>query len=325
MIDTYFKQYFWTFHVAVLIAAGLLVARAANIFVGEALRPSAAAIAAAPSEVRPAAVEETKVLATTAFLERNVFHAEREDLTPEPEAAPAAPAQPAAADMSRCGDKSQMRVTLVGTIVNSRDETLSAATFSDPNKNEPDTYFVGDQLLAEATIKSIDSRVVKVDHQGKCEYFTIEDETLASANPGGGEEPPGDAVAAAPPPASDAPPDKVDLGGNVKKLSETEYEIQRSEIDNVLGNLNVVATQARIVPSFRNGKANGFKLFSIRPGSLYSKIGIQNGDIIQKINGYEINSPDKALEIYTKLKDANSITVDLIRRGRTQTLNYGIR
>ena len=118
---------------------------------------------------------------------------------------------------------------------------------------------------------------------------------------------------------------KIKIGENVKKLSDTEYEIPKDEIENVLGNLNVIATQARIVPSFRNGKANGFKLFSIRPGSLYSKIGIQNGDVIQKINGYEINSPDKALEIYGKLKEASSITVDLVRRGRTKTMSYGIR
>jgi general secretion pathway protein C len=86
-----------------------------------------------------------------------------------------------------------------------------------------------------------------------------------------------------------------------------------------------VATQARIVPSFQNGKPNGFKLFSIRPGSLYSKIGIQNGDVIQKINGYEMNDPAKAFDIYSKLKDSSAITVDIVRRGRTQTMTYNIR
>ena len=41
--------------------------------------------------------------------------------------------------------------------------------------------------------------------------------------------------------------------------------------------MNQIATQARIVPSFKNGVANGFKLFSIQPGSLYSAIGVENG------------------------------------------------
>lgn len=82
--------------------------------------------------------------------------------------------------------------------------------------------------------------------------------------------------------------------------------------------------QARIVPSFKNGEANGFKLFAIRPNSLYSKLGIQNGDIIHKINGFAINSPDKALEIYQKLKSARSIDIELTRRGKSKKLNYGI-
>ena len=82
---------------------------------------------------------------------------------------------------------------------------------------------------------------------------------------------------------------------------------------------------ARIVPSFKNGKPNGFKLFSIKPGSIYSKIGMQNGDVIQRINGYEMNSPDKALEIYQKLKDASSINIDMLRRGQSRSVSYNIR
>ena len=92
----------------------------------------------------------------------------------------------------------------------------------------------------------------------------------------------------------------------------------------MLGNLSSVATKARIVPSFKNGKPNGFKLFSIKPGSIYAKIGLKNGDVIQKVNGYEMNSPDKALEIYQKLKNAQNVTVDVQRRGRSMTMNYSI-
>ena len=110
----------------------------------------------------------------------------------------------------------------------------------------------------------------------------------------------------------------------VTQVSDTEYRLERREIDDVLNNLSRVATQARIVPSFKNGKANGFKIFSIKSKSIFKKIGLKNGDVIQNINGYEITSPDKALEIYQKLKDSSSITVDIQRRGRAQTMNYTI-
>ncbi len=70
--------------------------------------------------------------------------------------------------------------------------------------------------------------------------------------------------------------------------------------------------------------ANGFKLFSIQPGSLYSAIGMENGDVIQRINGYEINSPEKALELYQKLRESSHMTIELERNGQPVRKEYNI-
>ncbi len=316
VLDTYFKQYFWTFHLLVLLVAGILLARATNTVVGGFLRAPAQSITAAPVVASAEPTESTKksTVATQSFLERNLFGAEREDLTPPPPSEDTAPKNVFKPD--NC-EKTSLRSKLVGTIV-SADPDRSVAVFTDATSAASQGLYIGDKLET-AEIKTIEWRKVKVDNLGHCEVFSLEEEqpaTLASA-----------AVAPPPPPVDmgNGEEPKIALGENVKQIKEGEYEIPRGEIDNVLSNLNAVATQARIVPSFQNGKANGFKLFSIRPNSLYSKIGIQNGDIVQKINGYEMNSPDKALEIYSKLKDANAITVDIIRRGKTQTLSYQIR
>lgn len=317
MIDTYFKQYFWTFHLLMLGAAAFLLARTVNTFVGEALATPAEALASAPAgdgahADRP---KDQRSGSVQAFLDRNIFQAKREDLTVKPEAEEAKPE--GEVDLSHC-EKSTMQAGLVATMVAKHDED-SVAVFDDRGKKEPIVLRAGDKLLGEAEILLIDMRRVLVKHNGRCESFSLEEE---SEKAGGG------ALAAAPATAAEsteAAPVDSELGKDIKKLSESEYEIPRKEIEGVLSNLNAVATQARIVPSFNNGKANGFKLFSIRPGSLYSKIGIQNGDVVQRINGYEMNSPDKALEIYSKLKDAQSITVDMIRRGKSQTLSYNIR
>lgn len=327
MIDTYFKQYFWSFHLLVLALAGYLCAHAANVWIREALRLPPTAVGAAITEKGPEDNTKKSIVATSAFLERNVFGAEREDLTPEPEATegpegPAAPGPNAIdasgkVDFSNC-EKSTLRATLVATIYAEEDHDESLAVFVDPSKNDAETYRIKDKVLDQAEIIAVRWRNVYVNNGGKCESFTIEDDEATESTAK-------ETVAIAPPVKNDGSPPKMELGKGIEKMSDNEYQIPRGEIDNVLGNLNVIATQARIVPSFRNGKANGFKLFSIRPGSLYSKIGIQNGDVIQKINGYEINSPDKALEIYSKLKDAETITVDLVRRGRSKTMSYGIR
>jgi general secretion pathway protein C len=318
VIDTYFKQYFWTFHLVLIALAAFLIARTVNAFVAGALVTPAEAIAAAapadPNKMNSGPKTDNGAT-IDAFLNRNIFKAAREDLTPEPEAAPV---DTGVVDMNVC-DRSAMGAGLIATVV-AVDPVDSIAVFEDRAKKEPVTLRNGEKLLEEAELIAIEWRRVLVKHNGRCEEFSLEEEdpskVIASNVP---------PVMEATPPAGDAPPVDSELGKDIKKVSESEYEIPRKEIEGVLSNLNTVATQARIVPSFHNGKANGFKLFSIRPGSLYSKIGIQNGDIVQRINGYEINSPDKALEIYSKLKDAQSITVDLVRRGKSQTLSYQIR
>lgn len=64
--------------------------------------------------------------------------------------------------------------------------------------------------------------------------------------------------------------------------------------------MGTVARAARIVPSVRDGKPHGFKLYAIRPGSIYVVLGLRNGDTITAVNGDDITTPDKALRIYTQ-------------------------
>lgn len=311
MLDTYFKSYFWSFVLGVLFVAAFLLARTVTTMVGAQLAPTPERLSAGTPESRNKRPEDgAKTTPIAAFLDRNIFEAMREDLIPEPET-PETTDDDGQFDPDHC-DASGLGVTLVATIV-SRDPEASIAMFTDNTAQESVGYRMGEKVLEQAEIMLIEARNVFVKRNGRCEAFTLEEKSKA--------------VAAAPPPPEPTGEESPgsDLGKDIKKVSESEYEIPRSDIDSALSNLNQLATAARIVPSFQNGKANGFKLFSIRPNSLYSKIGIQNGDIVQKINGFEINSPDKALEIYSKLKDAQSITVDLIRRGKNQTLSYSIR
>ena len=115
------------------------------------------------------------------------------------------------------------------------------------------------------------------------------------------------------------------LDAGIKKVSDNSYEIDRALVDKMLSNPMSVARGARIVPSVKDGKPNGFKLYAIRPSSVYSKIGLRNGDTISAINGFDLTTPDKALEVYTKVREASNLSVSVIRRGKPETMNYNIR
>ena len=41
-------------------------------------------------------------------------------------------------------------------------------------------------------------------------------------------------------------------------------------------------------PTSRAANSEGFKLFSIKPKSVFSKIGLKNGDVLKTVNGYPL-------------------------------------
>ncbi len=195
---------------------------------------------------------------------------------------------------------------LVGTVV-SQIEKYSLAILIDNSTNTTGVYSVGDQLN-DAVITGIERKRMYYKRGKKFEYLDLEEERKEK-------------VAKVQPAVSPAPPS----GEGISKIAEGKYVVSQSELEKTLSNLNDVAMQARIVPNFEGGKANGFKIFNIKSGSIYEKIGLRNGDVIQKINGFEINSPDKAFEVYQKLKDAKAINIDINRGGSSMSFDYTIR
>lgn len=135
----------------------------------------------------------------------------------------------------------------------------------------------------------------------------------------------------------DAPNAPVDpfatqLGGTsdpivdqIIKVDDFHYAIPRTVVDQILANPMAMARGARAVPALSMGKTEGFKLYAIRPTSVYAKLGFSNGDLVRDINGFALDGPDKVLEIYSKLRDATSLEIALTRRGRDETLRIEIR
>lgn len=109
----------------------------------------------------------------------------------------------------------------------------------------------------------------------------------------------------------------------MKAVSDSHCVVERSFLDAALADFASLSL-VRVVPSFKNGVTSGFKLLAIVPDSLYAKIGLQNGDIVHRIGGYELNSAEKRLEIYQKLREANRLELEFERRGETVRRTYSI-
>lgn len=179
--------------------------------------------------------------------------------------------------------------------------------------------------------QSVDSReVVEVRHhsvvmrQGGslCQIAMFADEEVAAA--------PRAVVPTAPTrperPSRDEGPITSDaMESGITRVSDTNFNIQRSLVDTVLENQQALLSAARIIPHEENGRTVGVKMYGIRRNSLLGRLGVQNGDMLRTINGYDMSSPDSALEAYTRLRTADHLTLNVVRRGQPTTLDYNIQ
>lgn len=101
--------------------------------------------------------------------------------------------------------------------------------------------------------------------------------------------------------------------------------INRNELQEAMADMGSMLSQAQIRPYFNAGVPDGFMVTSIRPGSLYQKMGIANGDIIQEVNNRKIQTADDMSGLLTILKSGNEMSLVVKRGGNPKTMNYQFR
>jgi ribosomal protein L14 len=74
--------------------------------------------------------------------------------------------------------------------------------------------------------------------------------------------------------------------------------------------------QASTVSVFQNGACQGARFAEVVPGSVYAHLGIRADDLIRRIDGAQVETPEKALEIYSKLLQQRRVEVEVERQGR---------
>jgi general secretion pathway protein C len=188
----------------------------------------------------------------------------------------------------------------------------SYCIIEEPSTHKQKLYGINEKTVNCGTVKQVEWDRVILDHDGQEEVLEL---ASVQGTPGRG---PGMAPAVA---LSNQPA----ANPHIQQVSETEYNIDRSEVDQALDNMNQLFTQIRAVPHFEGGQSTGFRLFAIRQNSIFDQIGLRNGDIIQSVNGMELSDPSKALGMIGQLRDSNQLTVQVLRNKTNMTVSYRIR
>jgi general secretion pathway protein C len=292
-----FRRYFWLVNGVFILCVALLAARMANLFVELGL---ASPVSGTPPSRAPAATasEEARISLDGPRLAKLIGLSFGKD---EPGVVPPNDVQVATGPV-----RSALRVKLLGTLVAS-DTQWSLASIQDLETQRARSLMVGDDLMG-ARILSIERERIIVAANNREEF--IDGEASPTAAP---------ALTRTTATANPVPE------SGIRAVGEHAYEIPNEELQNALSRLDLLATQARVVPAIEDGKPAGFKLAAIRPGSLYTKIGLQNGDVLKRINGLTLDTPEKMLEAFAKLREAKHIELDIGRAGGSVRKVYDVR
>jgi general secretion pathway protein C len=329
--DTALKRYFAGVILALLALAAYFQASGITQLVGSALSPDEKALVGsnspqmrAPSAATSAAVDDHATSARW-ILERNPF----DSVTPRPlDAPPAAPdAGPAVIDLEHYENAPPCDGVKALIIVAAPDPAWSMAALSTGGTPATKLVRVGEEVSGK-TLQIVEwNRVVLSSGSSLCQL-----QMFRPAKPGAAPTAAAAASAAAPAPPAGAAAVvggvsavPAEIASKIQKVSANEFNVDRQVVDKILENQAELMRSARIVPEQENGKVVGIRLFGIRPDTLLGTLGLENGDRLQSINGFDMASPEKALEAYARLRTADHLTVQVNRRGANQNIDFNIK
>lgn len=318
-MGTYLRKYFFAVVGGLVAIVALLNARAVAELVGIALAPDAKALAAAPPLRVSAAVSAAARSPSAApILDRNPFdHVTGALRPPEPATLEAPEALPSVEDPWSAPVCDGVSVLVV---VASDDESWSYASLASGDGKRHLLRRGGE--LGPRKVHFIGWDRVWLTGEGPmCQALLF----AAKKAPLAASPPPVASVVPAAPVTRGAKPLDPELRKGIRQMSPTEFAIDRGVVDRILENQSELMRQARIIPEQENGRTVGIRMVGIKPDSLLGVLGMQNGDRLQTINGFDMASPEKALEAYARLRTAEKLTVQVNRGGKNMNIDYNIR
>jgi general secretion pathway protein C len=321
-VDQLLRKNFWLVVTPLVATAALLNAQAVTQLVGIGLTPDDKTLAAPPPVARVAPVSSNagRAVSADAILSRNPFDHVTGSLRPPPVEDTAVVAS-SALDASDPWNAPACDGLKVLVITASSDPDWSFAALTAAGETKSVLRRRGGEIGGKKVHFVGWDRVWFQNGSALCQAQLFKQADL----PAKPVAPPTTTTDPAAAPKSGAPGLDPALAKGIQKLSPTEFNIDRGVVDKILENQSELMRQARIVPEQENGKVVGIRLFGVRPDTLLGVLGMENGDRLQTINGFDMASPEKALEAYARLRTADKLVVQVNRRGQNMNLDYNIK
>jgi len=297
-------------HLCLVVAAGWLCGDlAVRMVTLRLLGPTATP--AAMVAARPPAALRVAHQGYQPLVSRNLFGAKVREVVVQtgPNGGVGAPSEEAAAPVAKSAK--ELGLTLLGTVAGP--PSMAYAVIASSRKQE--LYHLGDEVSSGLVLEEVRHGEVILRRGGERLLLAMEEGTKGAGNARS-------RFRRRPTPSSAG---KAGAAG-IRQVSPNSYLLERDTVTQSLKNLSTMMRDLRVVPSFDAARQpNGYRVASIRYGSLLDKLGLKRGDVIQSINGLPISDPDRAYQAYQQLKDESSIKIDVLRGSKPQTLTYEIQ
>jgi general secretion pathway protein C len=69
----------------------------------------------------------------------------------------------------------------------------------------------------------------------------------------------------------------------------------------------------------------GIRLVGVRPDSVLGALGLEPGDVLRSVNGFELTSPERMFDAYARLSTAPRLHLAITHSGRPMEIDYEVR
>ncbi|WP_173427418.1 type II secretion system protein GspC [Sorangium cellulosum] len=267
---------------------------------------------APPPPPPPVLAASDHLTSAEAILARNPFDSRTGPLTPKPLETEEAEDDVTDGDPLLDPICEDARVLLIAA---SEDRSWSFATIA-VGRGAPLLRRAGDAVEGRSVLAIGWDRVWLTEPGARCQV-RIGDNRRAPAPPA-----PRPAPAPGPRKPGALPPE---IASKIRKVSDTEFIVDRTAIDLVLEKQGELMRSTRIVPVREGERVIGVRVARVAANSLLSAVGLRKGDTIRSINGFDLTDPQSALQAYARLRSADNLAIAVQRRGKDMTIDLRIR
>jgi general secretion pathway protein C len=163
-------------------------------------------------------------------------------------------------------------------------------------------YATGKSVPGNAVLKAVYPDRVILDRKGRYETLRMVD-TKASGG-------------------STYVPRNSGRSAQTRKLGRNSRAVKLRE--EILRNPRKLAELVSAQPAYENGVFAGYRITTRRADPVFKELNLKSGDIITQVNGIQIDSPQKGLQILQQLARASEASVTIKRNGQYIELNLSL-